>query len=68
MRHNPYKSPSAPSTSGDATQGQPAWITPELIEETINLWKTRYRESITPEEASTMLRRIGRLFEVLSRG
>lgn len=68
MRHNSFKSRVAPSASCDATQGQPAWITPELIRETIRVWQPFYPNQLTPDEASTMLQALGRLFDVLSKG
>jgi hypothetical protein len=46
--------------------GTPDWITPELIERTIAVWQPFYRTVLTPEEAVTMILRVGRLFDVLS--
>lgn len=48
--------------------GTPDWITAELIEATIRTWQPYYREVITPEEAVTMIRSVGRLFDALSSG
>lgn len=48
--------------------GMPAWITPALIAETIETWQPFYKSRLTVAEASTMLRDLGRLFGVLSRG
>ena len=48
--------------------GVPAWITPELIEETIKVWQPYYPEVISPEEAITMIQSAGRLFQALSSG
>jgi hypothetical protein len=46
--------------------GTPEWITPHLIAETIRVWQPYYREVLTPEEAVTMIRNVGRLYEALS--
>lgn len=48
--------------------GTPDWITAELIEATIRTWQPYYREVLTPEEAVTMIRSVGRLFDALSSG
>jgi hypothetical protein len=48
--------------------GTPDWITPELVEATIRTWQPYYREVITPEEAVTMIRSVGRLYDALSSG
>jgi hypothetical protein len=44
----------------------PEWITAHLIAETIRVWQPYYAEVITPEEAVTMIRNVGRLYEALS--
>ncbi len=46
----------------------PAWITPALIAATIETWQPFYKSRLTVAEASTMLRDLGRLFGILSRG
>lgn len=51
---------------GIVPAGTPDWITPELIEQTIRVWQPYYRATLTPEEAVTMILRVGRLFEALS--
>ena len=48
--------------------GAPDWITQELIEETIRVWQPYYAELLSPEEAVTMIRNVGRLFQALSSG
>ncbi len=48
--------------------GAPAWITPALIRETLATWQPFYRDSMTVDDAVTILKSVGRLFEVLSRG
>jgi hypothetical protein len=46
----------------------PAWITPELIEETIRVWQPYYATRLAPEDAVIMIRDMGRLFGVLATG
>jgi hypothetical protein len=60
----------APEDATEMTVPQcaPAWITPELIRETILVWQPYYSESITPEAAYTILQNTGRLLDVLFRG
>ncbi len=48
--------------------GAPDWITQELIEATIRVWQPYYAEILSPEEAVTMIRNVGRLFTALSSG
>ena len=48
--------------------GTPDWITAELIEATIRVWQPFYLDVVTPEEAVTMIRNVGRLFQALSSG
>jgi hypothetical protein len=48
--------------------GTPDWITPQLIDETIRVWQPYYAEILSPEEAITMIRNVGRLYQALSSG
>lgn len=48
--------------------GSPAWITPELIRETIRVWQPHYSASVTPEDAVTILMCVGELLPVLAGG
>jgi len=48
--------------------GTPAWITAELIEQTIRVWQPYYQAVLTPEEAVTMILNVGRLYEAFSSG
>ena len=48
--------------------GTPDWITPELVEQTIRVWQPYYDAILTPEEAVTMIRSVGRLYQALSSG
>jgi hypothetical protein len=45
----------------------PAWITPDLIDETIRVWQPYYATRLTAEDAVTMILNVGRLLDVLSR-
>jgi len=45
----------------------PAWITSELVRLTQKVWEPRYGRPLSPEEAITIVRNAGRLFELLSR-
>ena len=71
MRATKITSPKNPVALDDdivVPDGTPEWITPELIRETIATWQPFYSDSLTPEDAVTMLTSVGRLFAVLSRG
>lgn len=46
-------------------QGSPAWITPELIAQTIDTWAPYYDDNLTPECALEILMAADRLFCVL---
>lgn len=48
--------------------GTPAWITPELIRETMRVWQPYYSASVTPEDAVTILKSVGELLPVLAGG
>ena len=48
--------------------GAPDWITTELVEETIRVWQPYFKDVLTPEEAVTMIRNVGWLFQALSSG
>ena len=54
------------AAAGCVPAGTPEWITPQLIAETIRVWQPYYREVLTPEEAVTMIRNVGRLYQALS--
>ena len=43
----------------------PAWITEELIAETVDVWQPYYQQVLTREEAIEILRGFGRLADVL---
>jgi hypothetical protein len=59
----------ATGTSKSATAlppGTPAWISLELVEETVRVWQPRYERPLTTEDAVTILVNAGRLMNVLS--
>lgn len=58
---------SAAGDSHAADPATPAWITPELIAETIRVWQPYYRDPLAPEDAVVMMQSVGRLLKVLRR-
>ncbi len=48
--------------------GTPAWISPELLAETLRTWQPYYQQPLTPEEAIAIIRNVGRLVDVLAGG
>ena len=53
------------STTGNH---RPAWITSELIRQTIKVWQPYYRSRLTADDAVTMIVAVSRMFEVIRRG
>jgi hypothetical protein len=45
--------------------GAPAWITPQLMAQTIETWQPYYRDSLTAQEAVDILLGVGRLLDIL---
>ena len=45
--------------------GLSAWLTAELIAETKEVWKERYRRTLTDHEAIEILLNVGSLFDLL---
>lgn len=58
-RHNPIGS--QPHDSG-LPPGTPAWITPELVAQTLEVWQPYYETPLSVEEAVAMIKCVGRLF------
>jgi hypothetical protein len=48
--------------------GTPAWITAELIEQTVRVWQPYYKATLTTEDAVTMILSVGRLYQAFSSG
>ena len=46
--------------------GAPAWISAELIEETLRVWQPYYANPLTVEDALDIMQAAGQLVEVLS--
>ena len=46
--------------------GAPEWITPELIERTINLFQPKYNEPLTPELSLEIILSTVHLFDLLT--
>lgn len=51
--------------AGALPPGTPAWITPELVRETIRVWQPFYTTPLTLDDAVNILDSAGRLFGVL---
>ena len=54
----------SPGRQNDA----PAWVTEELIEETLRVWQPRYKHTLTREDAVGIILSVSRLFGALARG
>ncbi len=48
--------------------GAPAWITPELLEQTLAVWQPYYDKTLTADDALGMILDVASLFAVLSEG
>ena len=48
--------------------GAPAWVTPELLNQTLRVWQPYYQHTLTAADALEMMLNVGQLFDVLSRG
>lgn len=48
--------------------GAPAWVTPELIAETIRVWQPYYAAPLRPADALDMILAVGRLVPVIFKG
>ncbi|NQU24047.1 MAG: hypothetical protein HQ567_22420 [Candidatus Nealsonbacteria bacterium] len=51
----------------DYLAGAPAWITPELIDDTIDTWQPYYEETLTAREALDILMNVGRVTNMFTR-
>jgi hypothetical protein len=47
--------------------GVPDWITVDLIRQTLETWQHYYQDSLSVEDAITMILNVGQLFRVLGR-
>jgi hypothetical protein len=45
--------------------GAPAWVTAELLADTIATWQSHYLKPLTDEEALDLVLGVGRLFDAL---
>jgi len=54
-------------SADDRPRGTPAWITSDLIADTITTWQPYYAEPLTIDEAIAIIEGVGRLMESLSR-
>jgi hypothetical protein len=48
--------------------GAPAWITVDLIADTIATWQPYFREALTAEDALEILQDVGHLIDILGNG
>ena len=48
--------------------GTPNWVTANLIDQTLQIWQPYYSYRLTREDALVIIKNVGRLFEVMSRG
>ncbi|MEZ6131318.1 MAG: hypothetical protein R3C59_21795 [Planctomycetaceae bacterium] len=66
--------PSRKNTDKHATpqvvvpDGAPSWVTPELIEKTLEVWQRYYEEELIPEDALAMIMGTSQLFQSLADG
>lgn len=63
-KHDGQK-PKDESSSLRLPAGTPSWITPELVELTLKTWQPYYKEPLTIDEAISMIRSAGLLFDAL---
>lgn len=43
----------------------PAWVTPELVEQTLKTWQPYYQEPLTIDDTIVMIRNVGLMFDAL---
>ena len=70
MRHgskDKMQNPSGASRADALPPGTPEWITPKLVRSTIETWQPFDQSPLTLDDAVSILRNVGRLFEVMSR-
>jgi len=48
--------------------GAPAWVTPELIQKTLDVWQPYYEEELIPEDALAIIMGTTELLHSLSQG
>lgn len=56
------------STTAVVPSGAPAWVTPELIEKTLQIWQPYYEKQLIPEDALAIMMGVGQLREFLGEG
>ena len=59
---------SAERILAEVPEGAPAWITPDLISQTLKTWQPYYPEALTERDALEILLHVGQLLEVLEDG
>lgn len=69
---NPTDSSPPPTPPQDAAtllvvpEGTPAWITPQLIRRTLEVWQPSYLTTLSVQDAVAILVNVGRLAEILA--
>lgn len=56
------------ASANSVPAGAPAWVTEELIEQTIRVWQPYYPDPLTTDDAVAIIQGVGRLIDVLSKG
>lgn len=67
LREDTTSNSAAPTPSA-LRAGLPAWISEELIQETLTAWQPYYRQVLSDADAIGILRTMGRLVDVLESG
>lgn len=63
------KAPSSASTAIPVVpSGAPAWVTPELIRKTLDVWQPYYEEELIPEDALAIIMGTTQLLDSLAQG
>jgi hypothetical protein len=65
MPRNHRPPPTSSSLTSSLPAGAPAWVTEELLSDTIVAWQPYYAEDLTADDALKILLAAGRLFDAL---
>lgn len=61
----PSRDQPSPCDGHDRPRALPAWITPDLIRDTLQTWQPHYGDALTEADAVTILQSVGRLIDAL---
>ncbi len=53
-------------TSIVVPSGAPSWITPELLQKTLEVWQPYYEQELIPEDALAIIMGVGQMFACLA--